>query len=147
MRMIASARMGAPQTEHRAGGHDLELRCAEASDDTRDGATRDARPATPWSFLDISQPLIRSSQLGWSYSPAAHTAPSPKPSHFKGNALRPALDGHHVERDARMSLATALKGPVAAARRARQETRARLSPDGDDIFNHRHVEHLDALGW
>jgi transposase InsO family protein len=26
------------------------------------------------------------------------------------------------------------------------ETRERLSPDGDDIFSHRHVEHLDALG-
>src|SRR5262245_39183643 len=26
------------------------------------------------------------------------------------------------------------------------ETRERLSPDGDDISSHRHVEHLDALG-
>lgn len=40
--------------------------------------------------------------------------------------LPDSLDGHYVERDARMSLATALKGAVAAARRARHAGQSAL---------------------
>jgi hypothetical protein len=50
---------------HRAGGHDLELRCAEARDDTGDGAARD---------VPLEQVLQRTGHS--STSPATHSVVS-----------------------------------------------------------------------